>query len=55
MDMDCFAGSGTSGNTDGVALKCNFSQLQGISYHAGSNTCLVVDSGNHNIRKITLL
>ena len=47
-----FAGSTTTGNTDGTGTAAAFSSIWGMTVDS-SNNLYVADAGNHNIRKIT--
>jgi len=47
-----FAGSTTTGNSDGTGTAATFSSIWGITVDSSDNL-YVTDSGNHNIRKIT--
>ena len=47
-----FAGSTTTGNTDGTGTAAAFSSIWGMTVDSSDNL-YVADAGNHNIRKIT--
>lgn len=47
-----FAGSGVAGNTDGTGVAATFDSPRSIVIDSSDNL-YVVDSGNHNVRKIT--
>jgi hypothetical protein len=48
------AGSGASGSLDGAAKVANFSYVVGVAVDTSGNV-YVADSGNHKIRKITIM
>ncbi len=50
--VSTLAGSGNSGNGDGVGINANFDGLQGIAISPDDRTLYVVDSNNYRIRKI---
>jgi NHL repeat len=53
-DAATLAGSGTAGNTDGVALDATFNDPHGLAYCAHEHLLYVADTGNNEIRTVDL-
>ncbi|HSZ24538.1 MAG TPA: NHL repeat-containing protein [Cytophagaceae bacterium] len=50
--VSTFAGTGTSGSTNGISTSASFFHCQGLAIDASGNL-YIADTGNHLIRKIT--